>query len=215
MFKDRTEAGKRLAAALADYQGEDIIVLAIPRGGVEVGYPVAKALEADFSLVLVRQLPLPDNPEAGFGALAEDGSWIVDQQVAYRLPAEAIERVVEFQRQEIERRLQGLRKGRPLPDLAGETVILVDDGITAAATMQVAIKLCRGQGAGRIVVAVPVAGERAARQIKELVDEIVVLEEIDSFQSMAQAYEDWHDLLDREARHILETWRSERSAGTS
>ena len=213
MFDDRRDAGRQLAKALADYQDKDVVVLAIPRGGVEVGYQVARALDADFSLVVVRKLPFPDNPEAGFGAIAEDGSTVIIERATYGLFRESIERIIEFQREEIERRVQVLRGGDPLPDLKGKTVILVDDGIAMGSTMRAAIKLCENQGAGRIVVAVPVTGERVAQEIGARVDEIVVLEKPPFFRAVAQVYRNWYDVSDREVLHIMEAWRTGQSAG--
>jgi putative phosphoribosyl transferase len=214
MFDDRRDAGKQLARALADYKGKNVVVLAIPRGGVEVGYQVARALDADFSLVVVRKLPFPDNPEAGFGAIAEDGSAVIIERAAYGLLQDTVERIVEFQREEIERRIRVLRGGNPLPDLKGRTVILVDDGIAMGSTMRAAIKLCENHGVGRIVVAVPATGERAAREIGALVDEIVVLEKPPFFRAVAQVYRNWHDVSDRDVLRIMQAWRTGRSRGT-
>jgi predicted phosphoribosyltransferase len=208
MFDNRRDAGRQLASALAHIQDEDVIVLAIPRGGVEVGYQVAQALDADFSLVVVRKLPFPDNPEAGFGAIAEDGSAVIFEQAAYGLPLDTVERIVASQRQEIERRIQVLRGGRDLPDLMGRTVILVDDGIAMGSTMRAAVKLCKNQEAGRIVVAVPVTGQRAAREIGALVDEIVVLEKPPFFRAVAQVYRNWYDVSDQEVLEIMDAWRN-------
>jgi predicted phosphoribosyltransferase len=129
MFKDRRDAGQELARELQHYKSEDVLVLAIPRGGVEVGYQVAKHLDADFSLLIARKLPYPDQPEAGFGALAEDGSSVVLERATRWVSDATVERVIDEQRQEIERRVAVLRKGEPLPELRGRTVILVDDGI--------------------------------------------------------------------------------------
>lgn len=209
MFDDRKDAGQRLGRALVSYLGKDVLVLAIPRGGVEVGYEVARTLDADFSLVIARKLPFPNNPEAGFGAIAEDGSTIIIQEATYGVPQDTLERTVEFQREEIERRIQALRKGKPLPNLKGRTVILVDDGIAMGSTMRAAIKLCKNQEAARIVVAVPVTGESVAREIGALVDEIVVLEKPRFFRAVAQVYRNWYDVSDQEVLEIMETWRSE------
>jgi putative phosphoribosyl transferase len=211
MFEDRRDAGERLAKALVDYKGKaDVVVLAIPRGGVEVGYQVAKALDADFSLVIARKLPFPDDPEAGFGAIAEDGSTVILEHTGYGLLRDTVERVIDFQREEVQRRVAALRGGEPLPDLAGKTVILVDDGIAMGSTMRAAIKLCRNTGAGRIVVAVPVTGERKAREIGALVDEMVVLEKPPFFRAVAQAYSNWYDVSDREVMRIMDVWRNGR-----
>ena len=214
MFDDRKDAGQRLGRALAKYQGKNVLVLAIPRGGVEVGYELARTLDADFSLVIVRKLPFPDNPEAGFGAIAEDGSTIIIERAIYGVPQDTLERIIEFQQEEIKRRVQVLRKGESLPDLKGRTVILVDDGIAMGSTMRAAIKLCKNQEAGRVVVAVPVTGESVAREIEALVDEIVVLEKPRFFRAVAQVYRNWYDVSDQEVFEIMKTWRSEmREAG--
>ncbi|HJX37657.1 MAG TPA: phosphoribosyltransferase, partial [Anaerolineae bacterium] len=126
MFEDRTDAGKKLATALAKYRGQDVVVLAIPRGGVEVGYHVAKYLGADFALLVSRKLPYPDNPEAGFGAIAEDGSTYISEEAARWIPAPTVQRIVEEQKRELRRRVQALRGGAELPRIEGRTVILVD-----------------------------------------------------------------------------------------
>lgn len=213
MFKDRRDAGRQLAQELDAYRDEDVLVLAIPRGGVEVGYQVAKQLDADLSLLIVRKLPYPDQPEAGFGAVAEDGSTVILRDATRWLSDETVERVVDEQRQEIERRLAVLRRGKPLPDLDGRTVILVDDGIAMGSTMQAAIKCCRHENAGKIVVAVPVAGrevtERIGGERDGMADEIVVLEQPRFFRAVAQVYEHWYDVPDSEVTSLMERWRSE------
>jgi len=212
MFEDRRDAGKQLGSALTDYRDKEVIVLAIPRGGVEVGYQVAQALDAEFSLVVVRKLPFLDNPEAGFGAIAEDGSTVIIQQAAYGLSQDTIEHVVKMQQKEVERRVRVLRGGSPLPDLKDRTVILVDDGIAMGSTMRAAIKLCKNEGAGRIVVAAPVSGARRAREIEALVDEMVILEKPPFFRAVAQVYRNWYDVSDQEVLRIMEAWREDRSA---
>ena len=203
MFRDRKDAGEKLARAFSQYRDEDILVLAIPRGGVEVGYQVAEYLDADFSLLIARKLPYPDQPEAGFGAVAEDGSAVVLEKASRWVSDETVERVVEEQRQEIERRVAVLRKGQPLPDLSGRTVILVDDGVAMGSTMRASIKLCKNQNAGKIVVAVPVSSRKVKAEIGELVDEIVVLETPRYFRAVAQVYEVWYDVPDSEVLALM------------
>lgn len=209
MFKDRKAAGAKLARALEDYCDQDVLVLAIPRGGVEVGYEVAKYLHSDFSIVVTRKLPFPDNPEAGFGAIAEDGSTFIFADAARSLPSPSIERIVAQQKQEIERRIQILRGGGPLPEIAGRTVILVDDGIAMGSTMRASIQLCRNQEAGRIIVATPVAGPWVAREIETLVDRLVVLTKPAAFRAVAQVYQEWYDVSDSEVLGILKRWKRE------
>ncbi|HDQ71519.1 MAG TPA: phosphoribosyltransferase [Chloroflexi bacterium] len=204
MFDDRKDAGQQLGQALERYRGQRLLVLAIPRGGAEVGYRVARYLDADFSLLIARKLPFPTNPESGFGAIAEDGSTFIYPTAAARVPRESIEEIINYQKEEIERRIEVLRDGEPLPDLADRTVILVDDGIAMGSTMRASIQLCKNQKAGHVVVAVPVAGERAIRDIKPLVDDVVVLESPSYFRAVAQVYRHWRDVHDREVLEIME-----------
>ena len=206
MFKNRKDAGQQLGKALSSYRKKDPLVLAIPRGGVRIGYEVAQTLDADLSLIVTRKLPYPHNPEGGFGAIAEDGSVFVYRRAASRVTPETIERIMEAQREEIERRIDVLREGRPLPEIAGRTVILVDDGIAMGSTMRASIELCKNKEAGEIVVGVPVAGERAKEEIGQIVDEIVVLESPSFFRAVAQVYESWYDVSDEEVLEIMEKW---------
>ena len=134
MFDDRKDAGQKLGEHLSRYRGSDALVLAIPRGGVEVGYYVAEQLELPFSIVVVRKLPFPYNPEAGFGAVAEDGSIYLVDSAHRHIPRRIKEQIIEEQKQEIGRRMKVLRGDKPLPEISGKTVILVDDGIAMART---------------------------------------------------------------------------------
>lgn len=203
MFKNRKDAGEKLAIVLEKYRTENPIILAIPRGGVEVGLQVAAKLNADFSLIIARKLPFPDNPEAGFGAIAENGSMFILGNAHYWLGGETIERIKQQQFAEIERRIKALRGGNPLPEIAGRTVILIDDGIAMGSTMRAAIELCKNRKAGKIVVAVPVAGREVAEELQEKVDEIIVLETPAYFRAVAQAYERWYDVSDEEVLDLL------------
>lgn len=215
MFRDRRDAGEQLAHALDHYKDEDVLVLAIPRGGVEVGYQVASYLDAEFSLLIARKLPYPQQPEAGFGAVVEDGSVVILDWASRHLSQATIDRISEEQREEIGRRIAVLRAGEPLPEIAGRTVILVDDGIAMGSTMRASIKLGKHQDAGRIVVAVPVAGQRAVSEIGTQVDEIIVLEMPAHFRAVAQVYEHWHDVPDSEVVDLMERWRREHQEATA
>jgi predicted phosphoribosyltransferase len=203
MFKNRKDAGEKLAKALEKYRTENPIILAIPRGGVEVGLQVAAKLGADFSLIIARKLPFPDNPEAGFGAIAENGSTFILENAYYWLSEETIEQIKQEQTAEIERRIKALRGGNPIPELAGRTVILIDDGIAMGSTMRAAIELCKNRKAGKIVVAVPVAGREVAEELQKKVDELVVIETPVYFRAVAQAYEKWYDVSDEEVLDLL------------
>jgi putative phosphoribosyl transferase len=203
MFRNRKDAGEKLAEALEKYRAENPIILAIPRGGVEVGLQVAKRLNADFSLIISRKLPFPDNPEAGFGAIAENGSTFILENAHYWLAGETIERIKEQQISEIDRRIKILRGGNSLPEIADRTVILIDDGIAMGSTMRASIELCKNRKARKVVVAVPVAGKDVADEIRKKVDELVVLEIPAYFRAVAEAYERWYDVSDEEVLDIL------------
>jgi len=210
MFQDREEAGKRLAGALEDYRNKDTVVLAIPRGGVEIGYQVARYLNARFSVLISRKLPFPGNPESGFGAIAEDGSFYIFRQFASGIAEETMAGIIAEQKGEIERRIAVLRKGRPLPEISEKTVILTDDGLAMGSTMRAAVTLCRKREAGKIVVAVPVAGPRVAREFQNLADEAVILETPPFFRAVAQVYRNWYDVTDSEVLDIMDRWKKRR-----
>jgi putative phosphoribosyl transferase len=204
MFDDRTDAGQRLGKALTKYKGFGALVLAIPRGGVEVGYYVAEQLRVPLSIVIVRKLPLPKNPEAGFGAIAEDGSTFFVDRACNRLSSEVIAEILEEQKRELKRRIDVLRGGKPLPEINGRTVILVDDGIAMGSTIQAAIRLCKNKQAKKIVVAAPVASPVTATELAKVVDEVVILEEPLFFRAVAEVYRNWYDVSDDEVIHILQ-----------
>ncbi|WP_292655623.1 phosphoribosyltransferase [Nitratifractor sp.] len=210
MFQDRKDAGERLARALESYRGTPgLLVLAIPRGGTEIGYEIARYLEADFDLLICRKLPYPFNPESGFGAIAEDGTIYINPRASIPLNEAEVLEIIRQQQEEIRRRIQVLRGGRPLPPLEGRTVILTDDGIAMGSTMHAAVEMCRKAGAARIVVAVPVAGPYAVAEFSRLADDLVVLESPPDFHAVAQVYRNWYDVSDEEVLAIMERWRRE------
>ena len=202
MFRDRQDAGRQLGEVLAGYAGTDALVLAIPRGGVAVGYEIARSLKTGFSIIVSRKLPFPDNPEAGFGAIAEDESIWLNPEARY-VPEQVQEIIIRQQKKEIRRRIEVYRNGQPLPLLEGKTVILADDGIAMGSTMRVSVMFCRNRKAGRVVVAVPVTGAEQAREFRELADEFHALTIPLSFYAVAQVYEDWYDMQDDEVLGIL------------
>ncbi len=210
MFNDRRDAGERLAKALEKYKDKGALVLAIPRGGVEVGYYVALYLKADFSIVVSRKLPYPDNPEAGFGAVAEDGSLFIFKDALGMLSEDQVSLIIEEQKKEISRRIAVLRNKEPLPEIKNRLVILVDDGIAMGSTMRASISLCRNKGAKKIIVAVPVSGKDAYLELEKTADEVVVLERPEVFQAVAQVYRDWYDVRDTEVLEILKKAKKAR-----
>jgi predicted phosphoribosyltransferase len=211
MFRNRKEAGQQLAVKLKPFAGRDSVVLAIPRGGVPVGVEVAKKLEAEVSMVITRKLPFPYNPEAGFGAIAEDGSNVIMRGASHNLSKAMIETIIRNQQEEIDRRIKVLRGGRPLPNIADRTVILVDDGIAMGSTMRASIKLCVNQGAEQIIVAAPVASPEMAHALeqKESVSDVVILLKPRFFRAVAQVYENWYDVPDHEVLAAVNQWQKE------
>lgn len=203
MFEDRTDAGVRLAKALEKYKDTGAVVLGIPRGGVQVAYHVARYLNAEMSMIVTRKLPYPDEPEAGFGATAEDGSTFIVEGARRWLGRGVIDRIIEEQKKEVKRRIAALRGGRDLPEITGRTVILVDDGIAVGSTVRASIMLCRNRNVGKLVVAVPVSGADTAAEIARTVDEIVVLETPLYFRAVAQVYKSWYDLSDRQVLEVM------------
>lgn len=210
MFKDRTDAGRRLAQALVDYRDQAVLVLAIPRGGVEIGRQIAGFLSADMEMIISRKLPLPANTESGFGAIAEDGSIFIVPFAARSLDKQTMDRIIYEQEDEIKRRIHELRCDRPLPEIAGRTVIIVDDGIAMGSTMRVCIMLCQKQAAAKIVVAVPVAGHKIVAGIELLVDRTIVLQRPTNFYAVAQVYENWYDVSDQEVLETMRKWNIEK-----
>lgn len=204
MFKDRIDAGQQLAEALDQYKEQtDALVLAIPRGGIILGVEIANALNIEFSILISRKLPLPSNPESGFGALAEDGSLYLHPQARLWVSEEQIDETIESQKKVIKERIKTLRGNKSLPSLEEKTVILVDDGIAMGSTMEAAIRMCRLKRASKIIVAVPVASPRAMHRFYELSDALIVLKSPPDFKAVAEVYQDWWDVSDHEALQAM------------
>ncbi len=208
MFRDRVDAGKKLAKALNRYKNKGALVLAIPRGGAIVGYEVASYLNADFSIIISRKLPYPGNPEFGFGAIAEDGSLFILGEYEELMPKILVDKIIAEQKAEITRRILALRKGEALPEIKGRIVILVDDGIAMGSTLRAAIIMCKNKGASKIIAASPVSGEGMEKELAGAVDEVVILEKPVFFRAVAQAYNDWHDVADDEVVAIMKKWKT-------
>jgi putative phosphoribosyl transferase len=203
MFEDRKEAGQKLAIALASYKNDKPIVLAIPRGGVEVGFYVADFLRAPLSIIMVRKLPFPYNSESGFGAIAEDGTVFLLGDASITVAPDTIKKIIKEQKDELKRRIKVLRNDEPLPEIKDRTVILVDDGIAMGSTMRAAIILCRNKGARKVVVAAPVTAPSTAAEFKRIADDVVILEKPANFNAVAQVYRNWYDVSDEEVIEIM------------
>ena len=210
-FSDRVEAGKRLASALADFSGKDATVLAIPRGGVVVGFEIAKALALPLDVIIPRKIGAPGNPELAIGAMTEDGTIILDKElVAYMAVTTAyIKEESESQKQEIQRRLKMYRQNAPRPDLKGKDVIIVDDGIATGSTMKAALASVRNQGAKTVTVAVPVGPPSTIAELRRLADRVVCPYMPEYFAAIGQFYRDFGQTSDEEVIDLLNRARQE------
>ena len=208
-YTDRRHAGRLLARALEPWQGSRPLVLALPRGGVPVGYEVARALGGELDLMLVRKLGAPGQPELAMGAIASGGVRVLNPGVVATLGVDeaAIEAVAADEAEELRRRERAYRGERPWPGLAGRTVILVDDGIATGATMRAAVAAARAQGPAEIVVAAPVAPPDTVEQLRGEADAVVVPETPEPFYAIGQWYVAFPQLTDEEVRALLrEAW---------
>lgn len=203
MFKDRKDAGIKLARKLEKYKDPNTLVLAIPRGGVEVGYEVSKFLNCKFDLLIVRKLGLANNPEAGFGAIAEDKTTYLIPNIERRLSKEKINKVIEQEYEELKRRLKEYRSNKKLESLKNKTIIIVDDGIAMGVTIKAAILFCRKQQPLNLIVAVPVSSEETQQEIKPLVDELIILEIPLFFRSVSQFYGKFEPVEDEDVKRFL------------
>jgi predicted phosphoribosyltransferase len=211
-FHDRREAGRVLAQQLAGYANRpDVIVLALPRGGVPVGYEVAKALHAPLDVFLVRKLGVPGHEEYAMGAIASGGVRVLNEEAVNGLgiPPSAIEEATAKEQRELERRERAYRGERPPPELRGRSVILVDDGLATGATMQAAILALRRLQPARIVVAVPTAAPDTCEQMREAADEVVCAMTPEPFYAVGLWYEDFSQTSDEEVRALLaQAWEA-------
>ncbi len=204
-FRDREEGGRLLAKRLRGYAGEAPVVLALPRGGVAVGYEIAQALGAQLDVMIVRKLGVPWHPELGMGALAEGGAVYINQEVLEEadIEPEELRAVIAEETRELERRVQRYRGGLPLPELRGRTVILVDDGLATGGTARAAVRALKGLGASRIILAVPVAASQTVEQLRGEVDALVCVKKPGNLWAIGTWYEDFHQLSDEEVLILL------------
>lgn len=212
-YRDRTEAGRRLARRLEDMRGRDVVVLGLPRGGVPVACEVAAGIGAPLDVLVVRKPGVPRQPEPGFGAIGEHGVRVLDEDVLRqaRVSEDDREEVERYERAELERLVRRYRRGREPVPLAGRTVVVVDDGLATGATAEAACRVARGRGPARVVLAVPVGADHAARRLRDVADEVICLESPRWFGSVGAWYEDFTQVEDDEVTELLERAVAERA----
>jgi putative phosphoribosyl transferase len=206
IYRDRYEAGRELATKLTAYaHRQDVLVLALPRGGVPVGYEVAKALQAPLDVFVVRKLGVPGHEELAMGAIATGGVRVINEEVVRMLhiPKQVIDAVVAKEQRELERRERLYRDDRPPPNVDSCIVILVDDGLATGSTMLAAASALRQQHPARLVVAVPVAAPSTCEEFRAEVDEVVCTQTPEPFYGVGFWYEDFSQLADEEVHDLL------------
>jgi putative phosphoribosyl transferase len=204
MFRDRDEAGARLADALSDLKGQDVVVLGIPRGGVEVAAIVARALDAPLDVVIPRKVGAPGNPELGLGAVAEDVE-VLDERLIRVLAVNEgyLRSEIAAQQGEIARRSAAYRGDNPPVPLEGKVVVVIDDGVATGGTAVAALRWARARGAARVILAVPVAPAEAVHRLEEEADEVRVLDTPEPFYAVGQWYESFPQVSDERVVDLL------------
>jgi putative phosphoribosyl transferase len=206
IFRDRRDAGARMASRLMHYKGRaGVIVLALPRGGVVNGFEIASRLGCPLDIIIIKKIGFPGQPELAVGAVAETGAVVLNERIAssFSVTREYIEDETERLKKEIQRRKALYRGGKGIVPLVDKTVILVDDGVATGATMKAAIAAIKDEGPARLVVAVPVASPEAEESIRKMVDEWVCLQSPEEFMAIGSFYEDFAQVSDEEVVELL------------
>jgi predicted phosphoribosyltransferase len=214
LFRDRREAGRFLSGKLIPYANRsDVLLMALPRGGVPVAFEVARALRAPLEVFLVRKLGVPGHEELAMGAIASGGVRVLNEDLiqTLRIPANTVDTIVAREQQELERRERAYRGARPMPEIRNRTVILIDDGLATGSTMRAAIAALRQQRPERIVVAVPVGAPETCAEFEHEADEAICALTPDPFYAVGAWYHDFSQTTDREVRELLEQAAKEQT----
>lgn len=206
-FNDRTDAGKRLAAKLSEYANrEDVLILALPRGGVPVAFEVAKELNVKMDVFIVRKLGVPGNEELAMGAIASGNISVLNEDVvrSFGIPQKVIDEVATKERKELERREHMYRGNHPAPKISGSTVILIDDGLATGATMRAAVAAVKTKNPAKVIVAVPVAAPDTCSFFGNEVDEVICVATPEPFYGVGAWYEDFSQTTDKEVIELLD-----------
>jgi putative phosphoribosyl transferase len=204
IFKNRVDAGQRLAEALIGYKGEDLIVYAIPRGGIVLGHEISKRLNAPLDLIITRKIGYPGNEECAVCAVAEDGHMICDSSSMNLIDSQWIQENAIKEMEEAKRRRLAYLQGRVPLSVAGKIAVIVDDGVATGLTLMLAIEVLKHNNPGKIVVAVPVSSQAAALKIQQEADELVVLDTPANFYAVGAHYESFPQLADDDVIRIME-----------
>jgi predicted phosphoribosyltransferase len=206
MFQDRIDAGSRLSSRLHQYKGRhDVIVLALPRGGVVIGYEISRTLHVPLDVLIVRKLGFPGQPELAVGAVAETGTVVLNDDIvaAGRISEAFLRQEIDHQKGEIARRVSLYRSGKGLPSLDRTTVILVDDGVATGATIKTAILALKDKRAAKLVVALPVGPPETVGALRQMVDDVICLETPSDFMAVGVHYLDFTQVSDDEVIDLL------------
>jgi putative phosphoribosyl transferase len=213
IFSNRTEAGIKLTQALSKYKDQKgVIVLGLPRGGIPVAYEVAKGLNADMDVFVVRKVGAPYNEEFAIGAVAQDGGVYLDRETIkmLRIPDEVVKKIVDKKLKEVNERVKRFTGGFSHPEIKGKTFILVDDGVATGATMKAAIEVLRQKQPKSLVVAIPVSPPSTVLELRDMADEVVCLYEDGGFMAVGQYYSDFAQVEDDEVVQILKKFRAKK-----
>lgn len=206
-FNDRTDAGKRLAERLSEYANrEDVLILALPRGGVPVAFEVAKELNLKMDIFIVRKLGVPGNEELAMGAIASGNIRVLNEDVirSFRIPQTEIDESTANELRELERRERIYRKNRLMPKISGSTVILIDDGLATGATMRAAVAAVKTKNPAKVIIAVPVAAPDTCNDFGSEVDEVICVATPEPFYGVGAWYEDFSQTTDKEVCELLD-----------
>jgi predicted phosphoribosyltransferase len=216
VFHDRADAGRALAAAVKRRALRDPLILGLPRGGVPVAFELARAVDADLDVLVVRKLGVPYQPELAFGAIASGGIRVMNEDVLGMLPElddEVVERIAARESAELTRRETAFRGNRPYPAFTNRDVVLVDDGLATGATMRAAVQAARQLHPRRVLVAVPTGSAQAVRRISTEADDVICLDTPPFFTAVGNHYEYFDQTTDAEVRRLLnESWRARPAA---
>lgn len=204
IFKDRADAGRQLAQKLTNYSGnKDVLLYALPRGGVVVGVEVAKALGLPLDVIVTRKIGAPENEEYAIGAMAETGEVVWNEAERFAHDQKVLQKIIDKEKKEASRRIATYRNNRPLPDMKGKTVMIIDDGVATGLTIRAAIAAARHQHAAKIILAVPHGAAESLAELRREADEVVALDEPEMYGSVGRYYEIFPQTSDQEVVELL------------